>query len=82
MPERGWPVTSTPVWSRATRTDAPPKLLLTPREAAAALGICERSLWSLARAGKVPVVRLGRSTRYHVADLSRLIEASKEGGAE
>jgi excisionase family DNA binding protein len=41
-----------------------PKLLLTPREAAAALCISERSLWSLTRSGTVPAVRIGRSVRY------------------
>lgn len=67
-------------WTK-TQPAEPAKLLLTPREAAAALGICERSLWSLARAGKVAVVRLGRSTRYDLNDLRRLIDAAKGGAA-
>ena len=41
------------------------KLLLTPREAAEALSICEKSLWSLtAPRGPIKCVRLGRSVRY------------------
>ena len=41
------------------------KLLLTPCEAAEALSICEKSLWSLtAPRGPIKCVRLGRSVRY------------------
>ena len=52
-------------------------MLLRPREAATALGISVRHLWDLARAGEIPVVRLGRNTRYDPADLERLIESRK-----
>lgn len=41
------------------------KLLLTPREAADTLSICEKSLWSLTvPRGPIKCVRLGRSVRY------------------
>ena len=41
------------------------KLLLTLREAADSLSICEKSLWSLfAPRGPIKSVRLGRSVRY------------------
>jgi len=42
-----------------------PKILLTPREAAEALGISERKLWGLTvPRGPIPVVRIGKSVRY------------------
>lgn len=52
----------------------PSRLLLTPREAAAALAISERHLVNLTKSGEVPCVRLGRSVRYRPADLQRAIE--------
>lgn len=49
-------------------------LLLKPVEAALALGISLKSLWSLtAPRGPLPVVRLGRSVRYPVEGLNRWI---------
>jgi hypothetical protein len=49
-------------------------LLLTPREAARALAISERSLWSLTASGEVRCVRLGRAKRYAPADLRNYID--------
>lgn len=60
---------------RQERTESP-KLLLTPREAAAALSISERSLWGLTNQGLLRCVRIGRSVRYAVDDLREFI-ASK-----
>lgn len=58
------------------------KLLLTVREAAAALSVCEKTLWSLtAPRGPLPAVRLGRSVRYDVTDLRAFIERAKGGEA-
>ena len=60
-----------------------PRLLLTAREAAVALRVSERTLWSLtAPRGTIPAVRINRSVRYAVDDLRRWIDAQKEGGAE
>mgnify|MGYP001287929504 CR=1 FL=1 len=49
------------------------KILLTLREAAEALGISERTLWSMtAPRGPVPVVRIGgRAVRYRVEALEQ-----------
>jgi excisionase family DNA binding protein len=52
-------------------------LLLTARQTAAALQVCEKTLWSLTRDGKLPAVRIGRAVRYDLADVRRFIEASK-----
>ncbi|MBL9163114.1 MAG: helix-turn-helix domain-containing protein [Planctomycetaceae bacterium] len=54
-----------------------PLALLTPKEAAAALGISPRKLWSLTASGDVPCVRIGRSVRYDAADLAEFVETLK-----
>jgi len=55
------------------RTDSP-KLLLTPREAAETLSVCEKSLWSLtAPRGPIKCVRLGRSVRYSIEALREFV---------
>ncbi len=51
---------------------AVPVLALRPREAAAAIGVCERVLWEMTKADEVPHVRLGRTGKtvvYPVAEL-------------
>ncbi len=54
------------------------KLLLSAREAAKALSICEKSLWSAtAPRGPIPCVRLGARVLYAVDDLERWIERAK-----
>lgn len=60
---------------------APPVLALRAREAAAALGISSRSLWSLTACGEVPHVRLGRAVVYPVAQLEAWLaeRAAKNG---
>jgi len=63
-------------WAAAL-PDQPDRLLLTPRAAAQALAIGERTLWNLTNRGELPCVRLGRSVRYDPADLRRFIEAQK-----
>lgn len=44
-------------------------VLLRPADAADYLAISERKLWELQNCGQIPVVRLGRSVRYHRSDL-------------
>ena len=54
-------------------------MLITARQAAAALGICERTLYELTRRGEIPVLRFGkRNVRYDVADLRGWIEREKQ----
>jgi len=53
---------------------AQPRLLITPSEAAFALSISTRKLWSLTNAGQIPCVRLGRAVRYSPADLQEWIQ--------
>jgi len=44
-------------------------LALRPRQAAQALGICEKTLWSWTKNGTLPHVRIGRTVLYPVAEL-------------
>jgi len=50
------------------------RLLITAREAAAALAISERTLWELTHCGKLPALRIGRAVRYRPADLEKWVE--------
>jgi excisionase family DNA binding protein len=56
-------------------------MLLTELEAAQALRISQRSLWQLAKEGKVPCIRIGRRKLYAAADLAAFIEAMKTPSA-
>jgi excisionase family DNA binding protein len=49
-------------------------LLLKPAEAAKLLAVSERTLWGLAARAEIRVVRIGRSTRYLLADLQAMCE--------
>jgi excisionase family DNA binding protein len=53
------------------------RLLLRPREAAKALGICERTLWDMTSKRELPRVRIGRAVRYDPRDLQAWINAQK-----
>ena len=57
-----------------------PTLALRPREAAPALGISERTLWSLTKEGKIPHIRCGRSILYPVDSLRDWLAASAKAG--
>jgi excisionase family DNA binding protein len=57
------------------------RLLWTSREAAQALTISERKLWSLTNEGSIPCVRIGRAVRYDPADIRAWIESQKSAGA-
>lgn len=60
-------------------TDAP--LALRPREAAKALGISARLLWSKTNAGEIPHCRIGRAIVYPVELLREwLAEQARKGG--
>lgn len=54
--------------------------LLKAKEAAEALAISERKLWTMTDEGEIPHIRLGRSVRYPVAELQRWIEENQKGG--
>lgn len=56
-----------------------PQVLLRGREAADALAISERTLYTLRKKGLVRAVSIGTShgLRYPIADLHRFVEAQK-----
>jgi hypothetical protein len=64
-----------------TLTEPPvPQLLLTPRAAAAALFVSERTLWGLtAPRGPIPAVRIGRAVRYDLEALRYYIAVQRGG---
>lgn len=53
------------------------KLLLSPREAAAALSISERTLATLTAQGQVPSVKIGHARRYSPTALAAWIAAEE-----
>lgn len=63
-----------------TADTTPPRLALRPREAARALGIGERLLWSMTNRGDVPHVRIGRTILYPIKQLEEWLaeQADKE----
>jgi excisionase family DNA binding protein len=62
----------------AERTDVSSANLLWKRsQAAKALGISERTLWSLTQAGTIPYVKIGRSVRYAPDELKAWVSAQK-----
>lgn len=59
---------------------AVPSLALRPREAAKALGVSERTLWTLTKRGEIPHLRLGRAVIYPVETLKLWL--ARQSGAE
>jgi excisionase family DNA binding protein len=60
------------------------KLLLKPKEAAAMLGVSERTLWTLTEDGEIPCIRIGKTQkhkRYAPADLAAWVEARRLAAA-
>jgi excisionase family DNA binding protein len=64
------------------RTETLPRLLLSPRETAKMLSVCEKTLWTLTKAGEIPAVRIGRAVRYSMDDLHQWIESRSEKKCE
>ncbi len=58
------------------------KLLWTPREAAEALSLSQRTLWTLTDARDVPCVRIGRLVRYDPQALREWIAGKRPPAAD
>jgi excisionase family DNA binding protein len=54
---------------------SPGPLALRPKDAAKALGIGERKLWELTKAGAIPSVRLGACVLYPTDELRAWLSA-------
>ncbi len=63
-----------PVNVTALTDPATPCLSLRPREAAAALGVSERTLWGWTQRGDVPHIRRGKTILYPVDMLRKWLE--------
>lgn len=55
------------------------RLALRPKDAARALGISERLLWSKTHTGEIPHFRIGKAILYPVAVLERWLAEKAEG---
>lgn len=60
------------------KNESAPVLALRPRDAAKALSISERTLFSLTDAGEIPVVRVGQCKLYSVDSLRAWLESKAE----
>lgn len=60
------------------QNDSTSKLSLRPREAAKALGISARTLWTLTNDGLIPHTRIGRSVLYPIESLKRWLNDRAE----
>ena len=58
----------------------PDRLLLSPREAGRLLSLSRVTLWRLARAGRLPAVRIGRLVRFRQADVLKLANECQTTG--
>lgn len=61
---------------------AQPRLALNPREAAIALGVSERLLWSMTVAGELPSLKLRGRRVYPVVLLNKYLAERAEGGRQ
>lgn len=68
--------------SQQTITESIERLLLAPRDAAKALSVSTRTLWTFTQAGEIPVIRIGRSVRYDPHDLKAWIDRVKAAGVK
>ena len=57
----------------STQAATPPAPLLTAKQAAAALALGRRKIWSLTASGELPCVRIGKAVRYVPDDLARFV---------
>ncbi len=60
--------------------DGVPKLALTLRQAAMAIGLSERTLWSLANSKQVPCVHIGRRLLFPVHELQEWLTSMVKAG--
>lgn len=65
---------------RMTSSAGNDRLLLTAREAAAALSISERTLWSITRRGEIAHIACGRKVLYSPSDLDAWIDRQRTNG--
>ena len=58
-----------------------PPVFLSPRQAALALGLSERKLWTLTHETReIPHLKIGKSVRYRIEALQEWAAAQEKGG--
>jgi uncharacterized protein YbbK (DUF523 family) len=68
------------IYSSKTENSEIPRLLLSAKDAARAMAVCPRTLWSLSKPrGPIKVVRLGKRTLYSVDELKSYVRQQTEG---
>jgi excisionase family DNA binding protein len=65
-----------------TESPARPVLLLSQRDAAHALNLSERTLFTLRAQGKLRAVRIGKAVKYDLEELRAFVARAKEGQAK
>ncbi|MGB0714684.1 MAG: helix-turn-helix domain-containing protein [Phycisphaerae bacterium] len=60
---------------------SPPVLALRPKEAAQALGISDRLLWTKTNCGEIPHIKIGRATLYPVDALRHWLDKQIPGAS-
>ena len=60
----------------------PPVLALKPIDAARAIGISTRLLWSMTNRGEIPCVRIGRRVVYPLHLLREWLDANAKGAGQ
>lgn len=64
-----------PAWPQRPGRDAPPlPLAMRPKAAARAIGISERTLWTMTQRGEIPHARIGQCVIYPTAPVLRWLE--------
>lgn len=53
------------------------RLAYSMREAAQAVGLCERSIWAAIKDGRLKAAKLGRSVRIRAEELERFLRDSE-----
>ena len=64
---------------RVAKNTQPTKLLLSIRELAKVLGVCERTIFTLTQENQLPHLRIGRCVKYPVSEIEKWIEAQTQG---
>ena len=60
---------------RDPRLEMPQQALWTYRQAAYAMGVCEKTIYNLKRSGQLPSVNFGGAVRFRPADVTRYIDS-------
>lgn len=72
---------TTTTTASVTNGASAPRLALRPKDAAKALGVGERLLWSMTNRGEIPHIKLGKCVLYPVAELERWLSERAAGGS-